>query len=236
MKPIIAGLLATAALILPGPLMAVSTVKAQTTQGSPPLVPPAQQQPGTAPTTPAAPAQTLPAAPPPLDAAPPAMEVTVDPVEQAALVTSTEQFANSAAMASMLLALGAQAVAGASQDVELVAFANDSLARHTRLVEALRTAAAAGPVLVPVPFGLDMTHRQKLDALGGGVSATGADERIEARYARMAAEITAVAEALYSAYGEKGDDEALKAFAAEALPELSDEREAAETLLARVGG
>ncbi|SFZ85720.1 protein of unknown function [Devosia enhydra] len=222
MKPIITGLMISLALTLP---VQIGPAMAQTPEAVPQNTP-----------APAGPLPGLPAAPPPLDGAPPAMEVSVDPVEQAALVTSTEQFANSAAMASLLLALGAQAVAGASQDAELVAFATDSLARHTRLVEALRAAAAAGPVMVPVPLGLDMTHRQKLDALSGGVSATGAEASIEARYATMAAEIGAVAEALYTAYAEKGEDSPLKGFAAEALPEIAAEHAAAEALLARVGG
>ena len=233
MKPIIAGLFATAALILPARIVPAF---AQTTQVVPPQTPPAMTGPAEPAPAPAAPVPGLPVAPPPLDTVPPAIDVTVDPVEQAALVTSTEQFANSAAMASMLLALGAQAATANSQDAELVGFATESLARHTRLVDALRAAAAAGPVMVPVPFGLDMTHRQKLDALGGGVSATGAEGSLEVRYAEMAAEIGAVAEALYTAYGEKGDDDALKAFAQGALAEISAEREAAEALLARVGG
>src|SRR5690606_20890690 len=81
-----------------------------------------------------APGHPLPEAPPPLETVPPADEGLVDPVEQAAAVTSDEQFANSAAMQSLLLGLAAQRAQTTSGNAEVLAFAEKALARQTALV------------------------------------------------------------------------------------------------------
>jgi predicted outer membrane protein len=181
------------------------------------------------------PAQTLPEAPPPLESVPPADEGLVDPVEQAAAVTSEEQFANSAAMTSLLLGLAAKQAQANSKNAEVQAFAEKALARHVALVEQLREAAAAGPVAIPVPFGLDMTHRQKLDAIAGGVSATGANATFETRFAETVREISAVASALYGGYAERGENEALTSFARTALPEIEAQAQEAAALASSLG-
>lgn len=181
-----------------------------------------------------APAGPVPAAPPPLESVPPSDESQVDPVEQAATVTSDEQFANSAAMHALLFGLAAKQAQAQSQDAGVVAFASEAEARNSTLIEQLRAAASAGPVAIPVPFGLDMTHRQKLDALSAE-GATGAEGSFETRFAALARELSAVSAALYASYAERGESESLTGFARTALPEIEAQESEVEALAAALG-
>jgi len=79
---------------------------------------------------------------------------------------------------------------------------------------------------VELPDGLDDQHAISYGQLQGSDG-----DDFDKAYMEAQAEAHAVAIALFTSYAQNGDDEALKAFAAQTLPHLQAHQEALKTLM-----
>jgi putative membrane protein len=105
------------------------------------------------------------------------------------------------------------------------AFAQRMVHDHTQTTEQLKHLVNGGKVTAKLPAELDDEHKQMLEKLRGE---SGADFSKDYNRMQLAGHKEAVA--LFEAYGNSGDNEALKSWTAKTLPHLQEHLAMAERL------
>jgi putative membrane protein len=128
------------------------------------------------------------------------------------LAPTTKDFVQEAAISDMF-EIQSSKLASAKLSGDEKRFADQMVTDHTKTSSELKQAAQAGNI--PVPTSLDSAHQKMLDALNGE---TGDKFRRDYFSDQVSAHKDAVS--LFKRYGEKGDNAALKSWAATTLPTL----------------
>jgi putative membrane protein len=96
---------------------------------------------------------------------------------------------------------------------------------HTQTTEELKGIVQAQSIKVDLPAKLDEKHQRLIDDLNAAHA-----EDFDKTYAKQQVSAHDKAEELFEKYAEKGDDAAVKAFAAKTLPVIKQHQEAAKKL------
>ena len=135
--------------------------------------------------------------------------------ELASFVTDAEQFSMMAATTDLFEIQSSQLALEQSQNAEIRAFAEQMIADHTATSQALAAIITQAALPITLPTGVDTTQAQKMEDLY-----TRRGEDFDASYVRWQRQTHEAAVALFTSYAEAGDQEQLKAFAAQNLPAL----------------
>jgi putative membrane protein len=125
------------------------------------------------------------------------------------------EFAQKAAMSDMFEIESSKLAVEKSEDADVKAFAQQMITDHSKASEELMATLQQAGSDMAVPAMLDGPHRDKLEKL---TSAAGSD--FDAEYVSMQVAGHDEAVALFTAFSEQGDNDALKAFAQKTLPTL----------------
>jgi predicted outer membrane protein/sporulation protein YlmC with PRC-barrel domain len=183
---------------------------------------------------PAAPAGTMAPAPADVAAEPAAGAANQDvaaapaPAEEQnadAGSADAQQFVEQAAISNQFEIESSQLALDAAENQEIRDFAQRMVDDHSNAGEQLKSTVESAGLELTVPEELDQEHADKLAQLQ---SATGAD--FDQQYAQMQVEAHDKAVELFSSYAERGDEEALKEFAADTLPTLQEHKEQIESI------
>lgn len=149
----------------------------------------------------------------------------------AAAPVDTQTFIQTAASGDQFEIRSSQLAVDGGAEGAVGEFANRMIADHTtssqRLVEALQAASEGEPP--PVQDAMLEKHQQMLSQ----IEQAGEGDARSAAYVENQVAAHREAVALYSAYAESGDNEALVAFARETLPTIEQHLAEAESLAAR---
>ncbi len=145
-------------------------------------------------------------------------------IDAAMAVTMAEEFAAMASSGNMFEIQSSELAVNQAEAQEVKDFAQHMIEDHTaageRFMQVLEEAGVAAP-----PMELAEHHQMMLDQL---TPLQGAEFDTQYVTAQVAAHEEAVA--LYTAYSQNGDNEALQAFATETLPTLQEHLEEAQAL------
>lgn len=133
----------------------------------------------------------------------------------AAQQVSAEQFVQMAAISNMFEIQSSMMARSAARSEEVKSFAEQMIIDHTKAGEDLAAASDTAP-----PETLDAKHQGMLDELQGLEGA-----ELDRKYVELQVAAHEEAVALFTAYSQNGEDEELRAFAAETLPVLQQHRE-----------
>jgi putative membrane protein len=144
---------------------------------------------------------------------------TADPATEPAAIDA-EQFVQKAAVSNRFEIDSSQAALKAAESEDVKAFAQKMVDDHTKAGEELKSAVDEAGAEIEIPNALDQEHEDKLAQLK---AATGTE--FDQQYVAMQTQAHDQAVELFSAYAEGGDNDALKAFAANTLPTLEEHKQ-----------
>ncbi|MDB5534439.1 MAG: hypothetical protein JWO28_2754 [Hyphomicrobiales bacterium] len=104
-------------------------------------------------------------------------------------------------------------------------FANQMVTDHSKTSSELKELVALSKVGVSIPTALDKTHQSKIDTLKAAKP-----DRFAAEYKSMQVSAHKDAVSLFERYADKGDNPAIKTWAAKTLPDLKHHLEMAQAL------
>jgi len=137
---------------------------------------------------------------------------------------STSDFVNKVAQSDMLEIQSSQFIAP-SADTDTKPFAERMIRDHTQTSNELKEMVQSGKVRAELPSKLDAEHQRKLDDLKRL-----SGRELDQRYDRMQLEAHQEAVDLFSRYSQAGDNNDLKAWAAQTLPHLREHLAMAQKL------
>jgi putative membrane protein len=152
--------------------------------------------------------------------------VAVVPVENALAMTSSAQFVEKAALASMFEVESSKIALSKSSEPEVKAFAEKMVQEHTAAGNDLDRAAKAGSTTYEVPSALGADYTQLL-----GTLAEASPEDFDRLYIEIQLAGHKDALVLFSDYAQSGDDPALKSFAEKTLPTLKRHHQMIEVIV-----
>lgn len=133
---------------------------------------------------------------------------------------STEQFVQMATVSNMFEIESSELAVENAQSDDVKEFAQQMIEDHTAAAEKMQTVLQSSDAGASMPDELDEKHAAILEELQGTDS-----ESFDAAYVDAQVQAHQEAVALFSAYAENGEDEALKSFATETLPTLEEHYE-----------
>ncbi len=140
------------------------------------------------------------------------------------IAPSTADFVSEAAISDMFEIASSQ-LAVEKSDAPTQAFAKQMIADHEKTAASLKAFAVSGAIKEAIPTDLDSAHQDMLDKLKG---LSGTDFTTQYHSDQVSAHKDAVS--LFQRYGKGGDNPALKAWASQTLPTLSQHLDMAEAL------
>jgi putative membrane protein len=138
---------------------------------------------------------------------------------------STPEFVQRAAMSDMY-EVEAGKIAGQKGESDAVKqFGQHMVEAHSQTTEELKGIVQAEKIKVDLPTKLDDKHQRMIDDLNAAHAGD-----FDKTYAKQQVNAHEKAEDLFAKYADKGDDEAVKAFAAKTLPVIKQHLEEAKKL------
>jgi putative membrane protein len=138
---------------------------------------------------------------------------------------STPDFVQKAAMSGMYEVEAGKIAAAKGQADAVKQFGQHMVDAHTQLGEELKGIVQAENLKVELPTALDASHQKLIDDLN---NASAAD--FDKTYAKQQVDGHKAAAKLFKHYSDKGDNQALKQFAAKTLPTIEQHLEEANKL------
>lgn len=130
---------------------------------------------------------------------------------------ATEDFVRKAAIANQFEIESSQLALDKAQDAKVKQFAQRMIDEHTKTGKDMETALQSESKDIALPDKLDTKHQKMLDKLQSA-----SDARFDSQYLSAQKDAHKEAVKLFSNYSKKGQDPALKEFAAQTLPGLKD--------------
>jgi putative membrane protein len=138
---------------------------------------------------------------------------------------STPDFVQKAAMSDMYEVQAGKIATTKGQSDAVKQFGQHMVDAHSKTTEELKGIVQAENIKVELPTALDSKHQKLIDDLN---SASAAD--FDAAYAKQQIDGHKTAQRLFKRYSEKGDNQAVKQFAAKTLPVIEQHLEEARKL------
>ena len=138
---------------------------------------------------------------------------------------STPDFVQKVAMSDVYEVEAGKIASEKGQTDAVKQFGQHMVEAHTQTTEELKGIVQAQSIKVDLPAKLDEKHQRLIDDLNAAHA-----EDFDKTYAKQQVSAHDKAEELFEKYAEKGDDAAVKAFAAKTLPVIKQHQEAAKKL------
>jgi putative membrane protein len=139
---------------------------------------------------------------------------------------STPDFVQTAAMSDMYEIEAGKIAAQKGQSDAVKQFGQHMVEAHSQTTEELKGIVQQEKIKVDLPTKLDDKHHRMIDDL----NAAAHQEDFDKTYAKQQVSAHEKAEKLFSKYADKGDNAAVKAFAAKVLPVIRQHLEEAKKL------
>ena len=138
---------------------------------------------------------------------------------------SAPEFVRTAAMSDMYEVEAGKIAGQKGQSDAVKQFAQHMVEAHTQTTEELKGIVQAEKISVELPTKLDDKHQRMIDDLNAAHAGD-----FDKTYAKQQVNAHEKAEKLFSKYADKGDNAAVKAFAAKTLPVIKQHLEEAKKL------
>jgi putative membrane protein len=140
------------------------------------------------------------------------------------LAPKTADFVSQAALSDMT-EIDASRLAAERGPASQKSFANQMVTDHSKTSSELRELVSSSKIGVSIPKALDKSHQSKIDNLKAAKP-----DRFAAEYKSMQVSAHKDAVSLFERYADKGDNPAIKTWAAKTLPDLKHHLKMAQAL------